>query len=291
MQLLSGHARRVNDLTFSPDGRHLASCSNDKTVRVWDTLTGEGRALIDDEGVCDIVAFAPDGEHLLTRFRWGGLLVWRVADRGCAARLIPSASAQYRGGLAVAAATGVVAANDWAPDREGASVIREWDVDTWTEQAQYGHRDRRPTTGLAFDPTGTQLATPDGVIDTRTGVNVADAEFAGDVLAWSPTAPLVAGTGFGAGAWVADAETGARVATFPPGELHAKDVAFSPDGGSLVVVSGEGVARVRETRGWSERAGFAWDIGPLRCVAFSPDGQRAACAGHQGVIVVWDWDG
>jgi WD40 repeat protein len=102
---------------------------------------------------------------------------------------------------------------------------------------------------------------------------------------------MVAGSGSDGAAWVADAETGERKASLTLGGRHAKDVTFSPDGGSLVAVSGEGVARVWETSGWTERAGFSWDIGPLRCVAFSPDGQRAACTEHRGIIMVWDWDG
>lgn len=37
---LCGHGGRVNALAFSADGRRLASGSRDKTVRVWDTTTG-----------------------------------------------------------------------------------------------------------------------------------------------------------------------------------------------------------------------------------------------------------
>jgi WD40 repeat protein len=40
MAVLSGHTDEVNCVTFSSDGRSLASGADDKTVKLWDMQTG-----------------------------------------------------------------------------------------------------------------------------------------------------------------------------------------------------------------------------------------------------------
>ena len=41
LRVLSGHKRGIWDIRFSPVDKRLASCSGDRTVRVWNTATGE----------------------------------------------------------------------------------------------------------------------------------------------------------------------------------------------------------------------------------------------------------
>jgi WD40 repeat protein len=75
---LDGHREDVLDLAFSPDGRLLATAGRDRTVRVWDCVTGRERnCLCKHSDAVEAVLFAPDGKTLASV--GGEVILWSVA--------------------------------------------------------------------------------------------------------------------------------------------------------------------------------------------------------------------
>src|SRR5262249_38293807 len=71
-----GHESPVFKATFSPDSRLLATCSKDRTVRLWEIGSGACRVLSGHNDEIYAVAFHPDGTRLATAGRDGAVWLW-----------------------------------------------------------------------------------------------------------------------------------------------------------------------------------------------------------------------
>jgi WD40 repeat protein len=72
----------MNDVTFSPDGKLLASAGWDNKVRLWDVDSGEerGEPLIHTDIVLG-VAFSPEGKLLASASDGETVRLWEVESR------------------------------------------------------------------------------------------------------------------------------------------------------------------------------------------------------------------
>ena len=79
---MRGHTSRVHSITFSPDGKLLASSSMDKTIRLWNVISGEELAVIDDHNdYVDPLAFSPEGNLLASGGYDKTIRIWQVLSR------------------------------------------------------------------------------------------------------------------------------------------------------------------------------------------------------------------
>ena len=115
-QQFTGHAvahdSRITALAFSPDGRWIATGSEDKRARIWEAASGlPASDWFEHGGSVTAVEFSPSGRALLTGASDGHLRLWDLAGSGDASerdRLWLARLAEILSGMRVDPATGEV---------------------------------------------------------------------------------------------------------------------------------------------------------------------------------------
>jgi hypothetical protein len=74
-----GHTKSVDCVAISPNGRSLATGSEDKTLRLWEIASGrERKRLIGHEGAVYSVDFSPDGQRFAAMSSDAPIFIWNV---------------------------------------------------------------------------------------------------------------------------------------------------------------------------------------------------------------------
>jgi WD40 repeat protein len=83
----AGHESLVHSVAFSPDGKHLASCGMDRTIRLWEVEGGACRVLRGHTDDVFAVAYHPGGTRLASAGRDRAVWLWDLASGEPAVRL------------------------------------------------------------------------------------------------------------------------------------------------------------------------------------------------------------
>jgi WD40 repeat protein len=241
---LPDHTQGVTGVTYSPDGKRLATACLDRVVRLWDAATGRLQAaLVGHQGAVVGVAFDPTGRWLVSASQDQTVKLWDV-DEGREVHTLTghvgpvTAVAVSRDGRHVASAGGDGTVRLWDPD--AAKLVRAW-------SAHEGHVHR-----IAFSPDGAWLATAGedravALWDVATGrerFRSTGHTRAVTALAFSPDGRRLASASRDWSVKLWDVPTGAEAFTLGGRMGEVLSVAFRPDGRQLAAAGREGRIKV-----------------------------------------------
>jgi WD40 repeat protein len=261
----TGPAPRFDSASFSPNGSLLA-VETSFTIQVWDAKRLVRIQEIDERSlVPTAIAFSPDGQVIAAGDARGRIGLWEAATGSRRGDWLETAAGEEITALAFAPdGRTLLSANRGEP----LATVTVWDVDGMglTRARVFTEGDRRQAGATAGGDAGGDATKPPNALYAVRAVRIS-----------SEGRALAAGSADGV-IRIWDLQSGqlARTLRGHPGNI--RDMAFAPDGNTLVATS-LGNGRGQGLRTWDVRSGAQLRIFDgilVDKVAFHPDGKTIA---------------
>jgi WD40 repeat protein len=301
---LEGHRQFAWCVSFSPDGKAIASANRDGTVTTWDMATGKlGRTFSGHSGVVRGVTFAPGGKYVVSSGEDGTVRRWDLAT-GKQDKLVPvpdhleyKSTSNLVGSLAFSPDGSVLAAGlqtrvallrgSSLQDLERIALLADGQSNVQTN-----------VESVAFSRDGKKLAAVGGwhhiiVWDFKTRKELLALKFPHgnepvDCVMFSSDGKLLASGGHDGMARLWDANTGKELRAFTVGEKDVRSVALHPSANIIMAAPEVGIVKMWRTDTGAE-VHFQGSVVGSR-FALSADGAHLACSTFSNsvpVVQVW----
>jgi len=297
-QFLNGNNESVVSVSFSPDGKTLASGTYDKDIILWDVKTRQPiDKLIGHTSIIRSIAFSPDGSILASGSQDNTIILWDMKTHQPLKKL----NGHLKSLTSVA----------FSPDGKTLASGSEdnttilWDVKTG-KPIQTLNRHTDVVRSVAFSPDGKTLASggDDGkiiLLDVNTGETIGEiqVEYTDPVfgvpvsspvrsVAFSPDGETLASGDYNKNITLWDVKTGQPIQTLSRHSDMVISIAFSPDGKTLASGSADRTIILWDANTGEFRDQLKGHSLLINSLSFSPDGDTLASGSGDKTIILWD---
>ncbi|WGV24023.1 hypothetical protein [Halotia branconii] len=285
---LEGHNRDVWSVSFSPDGKTLASGSYDKTIKLWNLETGKQiRTLSGHDNFVISVSFSPDGKTLASGSYDKTIKLWNLET----GKQIRTLSGHDDWVISVSFSPDGKTLASGSRDK----TIKLWNLETGKQIRTLSGHDNF-VISVSFSPDGKTLASGsrDKTIklwNLETGKQIRTL-FGHDnfviSVSFSPDGKTLASGSGDKTIKLWNLETGNQIRTLFGHDDFVRSVSFSPDSKTLASGSEDKTIKLWNLETGKQIRTLSGHDDFVISVSFSPDGKTLASGSADNTIKLWN---
>lgn len=288
IRTLSGHEDAVTAVAITPDGLTVVSASNDRTIKVWNLITGtEQLTLRGHRSWVTAVAITPDGSQVISASVDQTIKVWNLTTGIEHSTLIGHSDTVTAIAITPDGSRVISTSED--------QTVKVWDLTTGIEQLTLKYI-RHEVTAIAIDPDGSKVVfafhnKAIKVYNLATGTEQFNLKIhRNEVTAVAITSDgsrvISASQDRTVKVW--DLATGDVYLTFKGHSSWVIAAAITPDGSRIVSASSACTLKVWDIATGDVYLTFKGHSSWITAVAITPDGSRVVSASNDQTLKIWD---